>query len=319
MKTGFFIMALALVGLSATAQVQTQIVGDSVHIHSNTGTGELRLENSTDTIPGFLFNTGAGRTQFKRGLTRIDDTTYLVGADTLHIHAASAPTITPTLASVLTAGNQAIAGTTTAPPIVMTAGPITTTPVKGAVEYDGVGFYITDSLGIRHDLTQTNRVFKIYTRDYSQTDSTLTYTLTNWNATYVSNPDYARNISSVIWFETTVPGGTNAGTVITGSLAGQTIYTLTVTEDTQNDAYVIGECVVNQDIKYPNLYYVRGATETINGAGVVTTTNTAYRMYPETFTNPTLTFTISGLSDNSLIRTGATYTVDKKQQGDWQY
>jgi hypothetical protein len=315
MKTGTFIIALVLAGLSATAQVQTQIIGDSVHIHSNTGTGELRLENSTDTVAGFLYNTGLGRTQFKHGLTRINDTTYLVGADTLHIHAGGAPT----LAAVLTNGNQAIAGTTTTPPIVMTAGPLTTTAVKGAVEYDGVGFYITDSLGVRHDLTQTDRVFKIYTRDYSQTDSTLTYTLTNWNATYVDNPDNARNISSVIYFEITVPGGTNAGTVITGTLAGQVIYTLTVTEDTQNDAYVIGQTVVNQDIKYPQLYYVRGATETINAAGQIGTVNTAYRMYPVTFTNPTLTFTVSGLSDNSLIRMGATYTVDKKQQGDWQY
>ncbi len=73
-----------LVLYTTKAQVQTQIVGDSVYIHSNTGTGELILENSTDTIPGFLFNTGTGRTQFKRALLKLNDTTYLVGNDTLH-------------------------------------------------------------------------------------------------------------------------------------------------------------------------------------------------------------------------------------------
>jgi hypothetical protein len=35
-------------------------------------------------VPGFLFNTGNGRTIFKKALMQLDDSTYLVGADTLH-------------------------------------------------------------------------------------------------------------------------------------------------------------------------------------------------------------------------------------------
>lgn len=79
---GIFTFAL----LSATAQIQTQVIGDSVFMHSNTGKSELILQNSTDTVNGFLFNNGAGRTAFKRALVKINDSLYLIGADTLHIH-----------------------------------------------------------------------------------------------------------------------------------------------------------------------------------------------------------------------------------------
>lgn len=71
--------------LTATAQVQTQVIGDSVFMHSNTGKSELILQNSTDTVNGFLFNNGAGRTAFRHALIKIDDSTYLIGGDTLHI------------------------------------------------------------------------------------------------------------------------------------------------------------------------------------------------------------------------------------------
>jgi len=70
------------------AQVQTQVIGDSVFVHSNTGTSELILQNSTDTVNGFLFNKGAGRTEFRKALIKINDSTYLVGADTLHLNNA---------------------------------------------------------------------------------------------------------------------------------------------------------------------------------------------------------------------------------------
>jgi hypothetical protein len=79
----FVFLLLAATGLSA--QVQTQLIGDSVRIHGNTGTAELNLENSTDTVKGFLYNKGAGRTEFRHGLIRISDTLYLIGSDTLHL------------------------------------------------------------------------------------------------------------------------------------------------------------------------------------------------------------------------------------------
>lgn len=74
--------------LTVTAQVQTQVIGDSVFMHSNSGKSELILQNSTDTVNGFLFNNGAGRTAFRRALVKINDSLYLIGADTLNIHNA---------------------------------------------------------------------------------------------------------------------------------------------------------------------------------------------------------------------------------------
>ena len=319
MRTLIFFSFFCLTGLFATAQVQTQIIGDSVRIHGNTGSGELNLENSTDSVLGFLFNTGKGRTQFRRGLVKMSDTLYMIGADTLIIHPAAANT-TPTLANVLTQGNQAIAGTATNPPIVMQPGTLTTTPQTGAVEYDGIGYYITDSTGVRHDLTQTNRIFKIYSLDYDSydSDSTHTYTLIGWNASYSGDANSAPTIASTMDFEITVPSGTPAGTVVTVQLQGTTIYTLTVTGAVANDSYVIGMTVINQDIKYPNLYYIRGAVETIDSSGSVSSRNTAYRLYPESFSNPTLVLSVSN-SGGSIVRIGSTYTIDKKQQGHWLF
>jgi hypothetical protein len=78
--------AFSLIIISVSAQIQTQIIGDTVRIHSNAGKGELILNNSTDSVNGFLFNKSAGRTVFQRGLIKITDSTYLIGADTLHLN-----------------------------------------------------------------------------------------------------------------------------------------------------------------------------------------------------------------------------------------
>src|SRR5688572_6891884 len=56
---------LILLTVIVSAQVQTQIVGDSVRIRSNTGSAELILENSTKNVQGFLYNKGNGRTEFR--------------------------------------------------------------------------------------------------------------------------------------------------------------------------------------------------------------------------------------------------------------
>lgn len=84
-KRIFFILILFLTFCSIHAQVQTQVVGDSVLLHGNNGTTELNLENSTRNVNGFLFNKGAGRTEFRKGVVKVDDTTFLIGADTLRI------------------------------------------------------------------------------------------------------------------------------------------------------------------------------------------------------------------------------------------
>jgi len=96
--------------LSGTAQVQTQLIGDSIYIHNNNSTGELILQNSTDSVNGFLFNKGAGRTEFRHALVKIDDSTYLVGIDTLHID--SNPNGSPALNAWNISGNLGmVAGT----------------------------------------------------------------------------------------------------------------------------------------------------------------------------------------------------------------
>ena len=80
-----FLPVLCLLVFSAVGQVQTQVVGDSVYIHNNAGTSELILENSTDTVNGFLFNKGAGRTEFRKALIYLGNNKYLIGFDTLDL------------------------------------------------------------------------------------------------------------------------------------------------------------------------------------------------------------------------------------------
>lgn len=60
--TSVFMLAV----FAATAQIHTQIIGDSVRMRSNTSTAELILENSTKNVDGFLYNKGNGRTEFRK-------------------------------------------------------------------------------------------------------------------------------------------------------------------------------------------------------------------------------------------------------------
>ena len=64
------------------AQYVYTIKADSVEI-TNCDSAELILENHTQNIPGFLFNTGNGRTIFRRGLQQMGNGSFLIGADTL--------------------------------------------------------------------------------------------------------------------------------------------------------------------------------------------------------------------------------------------
>jgi len=73
---------LALVCNTLSAQYVYTIKADSVKL-TNCDSSELIIENHTQGVPGFLFNTGNGRTLFKRGLQKLNDSLYLIGADTL--------------------------------------------------------------------------------------------------------------------------------------------------------------------------------------------------------------------------------------------
>jgi hypothetical protein len=64
------------------------IQADSVKI-TNCDSAELILENHTQGVPGFLFNSGNGRTIFKHAVQQINDSLYLIGADTLTVAPSS--------------------------------------------------------------------------------------------------------------------------------------------------------------------------------------------------------------------------------------
>jgi hypothetical protein len=341
MRILLILILFVTTGGVASAQYVYVITADSVKLTS-CDSSELIIENHTQAVPGFLYNKGRGRTEFRRAMISLNDSLYVFGKDTLNINkslkslppqanadwnAVSGPALilnkpvipvippAPTLSSVLTQGNTAIAGTTTKAPIVMVKGPLLTTTQPGAVEYDGHGYYITDSAGVRHDVTQTDRVFEIYSQDYASGSYTHNYTLIGWNVDYSTDIINAHTLASTMDFEITLPVGVPNGTAVSITFQGTTIYTLTVTGGAAltTERYVIGSVRINQDLKYATMFYVKGATETITNAGVLTSTGTAIRLYPQTFSNPAMVFTVTG--SPSLVRIGCTYTIDKKQQG----
>lgn len=76
-------MGVALLG---KAQYVYTIKADSVKITgASCDSAELIIQNHTQGVPGFLFNTGNGRTVFQKVLAKVNDTTYLIGLDTLKI------------------------------------------------------------------------------------------------------------------------------------------------------------------------------------------------------------------------------------------
>jgi hypothetical protein len=83
MKKLFLIVFMVLRGLTCLkAQYVYTIKADSVKL-TNCDSSELIIENHTQNVPGFLFNTGNGRTIFKRGSQKLGNGIYLIGADTV--------------------------------------------------------------------------------------------------------------------------------------------------------------------------------------------------------------------------------------------
>ncbi|WP_208025644.1 hypothetical protein [Niastella caeni] len=72
-------------GKTLSAQHVYTIKADSVKITNNCDTAELIIENHTQNVPGFLYNKGRGRTEFRKGTSKLNDSLYLIGADTLKI------------------------------------------------------------------------------------------------------------------------------------------------------------------------------------------------------------------------------------------
>ncbi len=68
-----------------SAQFIYKIKADSVLITNDSCIAELNLENRTRDTLGFLYNKGNGRTEFRRGLKKVNDSTYVIGNDTLRV------------------------------------------------------------------------------------------------------------------------------------------------------------------------------------------------------------------------------------------
>ena len=79
---------LCLVGIITSAQFIYKIKADSVLITNDTCNAELNLENGTRNVLGFLYNKGNGRTKFQKGIIKLNDSSYVIGADTLNLRAA---------------------------------------------------------------------------------------------------------------------------------------------------------------------------------------------------------------------------------------
>jgi hypothetical protein len=84
MRSILLFVALVLPGYALFAQYTYTIKADSV-MFTSCDSSEFILLNHTQGVPGFLFNTGNGRTAFQRPLTKLSDTAYLVGQDTLKL------------------------------------------------------------------------------------------------------------------------------------------------------------------------------------------------------------------------------------------
>src|SRR5579859_278526 len=76
---------LFLCGILSAQTVYT-IQADSVKL-TGCDSSELIIQNHTQNVPGFLFNTGNGRTIFRRGLQSLGNGSFIFGADTLNLSA----------------------------------------------------------------------------------------------------------------------------------------------------------------------------------------------------------------------------------------
>lgn len=87
----YFIPLLLILSIHLSAQTKNiyTIQADSVLLTNCNDSTELIIENHTQGVPGFLYNTGKGRTAFKQALVKLNDTTYVIGPDTLKMRNSS--------------------------------------------------------------------------------------------------------------------------------------------------------------------------------------------------------------------------------------
>lgn len=84
MKFCSCLLAFVCLAHNLFAQNVYAIKADSVLL-TGCDSNELIIENHTQNVKGFLFNTGKGRTIFQKGAVKISESSYLIGADTLTV------------------------------------------------------------------------------------------------------------------------------------------------------------------------------------------------------------------------------------------
>jgi hypothetical protein len=84
MKKLIVFFSFIVIASSLNAQFVYKIKADSVLITKDTCPAELILENRTKDTLGFLYNKGNGRTEFRRGVIKLTDSTYLFGNDIIN-------------------------------------------------------------------------------------------------------------------------------------------------------------------------------------------------------------------------------------------
>lgn len=85
MKRLLLLLGVIFTFTSIHAQFIHKIKADSVLITNDSCNAELNLENGTRHIKGFLYNKGNGRTEFRAGVIKLNDSLYLIGSDTLNL------------------------------------------------------------------------------------------------------------------------------------------------------------------------------------------------------------------------------------------
>ena len=152
MKYTILLILLLFLRGSLFAQYTYVLIGDSVKF-TNYDSCELIIENHSQGVPGFLYNKGRGRTEFRRAFISIDDSTYLVGPDTLRV---------PGTNFWLNNGSN-IYNTNNGKVSIRRLSPIAMLDLPGAVNIDDSSSYrIHDSVIMRMDGLQSGTYTNFY-------------------------------------------------------------------------------------------------------------------------------------------------------------
>jgi hypothetical protein len=89
MRQAIFFCFFLTISIISISQSTYKLKADSVAITNNSSNAELILENSTKNVNGFLYNKGNGRTEFRKPMVKLNDSTYLFGSDTLKLNTAA--------------------------------------------------------------------------------------------------------------------------------------------------------------------------------------------------------------------------------------